>query len=853
VDEFACDSFVSLAGADSDVSVSAWSRTGGLGWSSRVVSGFSEWPDAGSGCDDRSDTGIDHRPVVSKQSGGGSLRRSITEWTGHVAGAHTGPRYTHSQHRHTSENGDGGVFTLDSGSSHLPVVRDRQCDLVQPSPLLPAHVPPGGPEVRNQPFSAMSTNTEDHSPVHDDPRRRPLLLGMMILTALGVIGMRVVYMQGVVADRYLTPWAEVIVEEEVIPCRDGRILSRDGVVLAQDESRYDIAMDYRWLQSPPHPRWLRQQVSLQLSPSARRDPAQRAAAERKILQQRTDLLKNLSEVTGQSERQLTTRLAAIQKRIEKMLAAVERKRLTRMAEKQQAHVDWSEGFTGIWKIVVQELTTAPDRFAEDPIILKEELQDHVVLSNVTLNVAAAIQSQPAQFPGVHIRAMSRRSYPLEDVAAHVIGVRKTPSGVANTPQAATRSGESGIERFYSSRIAGTPGLIQHHRNRRGELVDSQQFRDPVDGEDVILTIDSRLQQIAEQLLDEKLRESSSEDPALSPQGATLVAMDIWTGDVLALACSPRPSLMTLLQPSHAEWEQLQSDSRHPLFQRTTHMAVAPGALFKVVTAAAALQTGFTQADEKIDCRGYLDEPDQYRCQIYRQHGIGHGGITVEDALSLACNVYFYEMARRMGPETLCDWAERFGLGERTGIDLPGESSGHLPQPNPGGTNPDGARWFPGSTLQLSVGQGALLVTPLQMARMFAAIANGGFLVQPRVTLPNRDHDTVAEPQKIPGLSAETLSVLQHGLERVVQDPDGNGRAARIEWMTMAGQTGTAEVKNKPAHAWFAGYAPARQPRVAFAVVLEHGGNGSASAEVARDFVTELLGYGYLRPYLSETH
>jgi len=707
--------------------------------------------------------------------------------------------------------------------------------------------------MRNQPFSTISTNAEGHSQTHANPRRRPLLLGMMILSALGVIGVRVIYLQGVVADRYLTPWSEVIVEEEVIPCRDGRILSRDGVVLAQDESRYDIAMDYRWLQSPPHPRWLRQQVSQQLSPSARRDPAQRAAAERKILQQRTDLLKNLSKVTGQSEQKLTGKLAAIQNRIEKMLASVEGQRLTRMAEKQQAHVDWSEGFTGIWKVVVQELTTAPDRFAEDPIILKEELQDHVVLSNVTLNVAAAIQSRPAQFPGVHIRAMSRRSYPLADVAAHVIGVRKTSPGTANTPEAPLRTGESGIERFYSSRIAGTPGLIQHHRNRRGELVDSRQFRAPVDGQDVILTIDSRLQQIAEQLLDDKLRAGSSEDSAAVPQGATLVAMDIWTGDILALACSPRPSLMTLLQPSREAWEQLQSDPRHPLFQRPTHMSVAPGALFQVVTAAAALQAGFTQADEKIECRGYLNEPDQYRCQIYRQHGIGHGGITVEDALSLTCNVYFYEMARRMGPETICDWASRFGLGERTGIDLPGESSGHLPQPDSPGTNLKGSRWFPGSTLQLSVGQGALLVTPLQMARMFAAIANGGFLVQPRVTLPNHDRDATAEPQKIPGLSAETLSTLQHGLERVVQDSDGNGRAARIELMTMAGQTGIAEVKNKPAHAWFAGYAPARQPRVAFAVVLEHGGNGSASAEVARDFVTELLGYGYLRPYLPETH
>jgi len=704
--------------------------------------------------------------------------------------------------------------------------------------------------VHNQPFSDIHGENERSFP-GDNPRRRPWLLGLAIVAVLVGIGLRVAYMQAIVAELYLVPWQEQIVEEEPIPCRNGRILSRDGVVLAQDESRYDLSVDYRWLQSPPDPVWLKRQVSQQLPVSLRRDPERRSAIEQGLRHQQSELVQNLATVTGNSPAKIRSKMAAIQKRIETMLASVERKQAARNETRQKSvSADWSTGLSGIWKTVVQELTTAPDRYADDPIILKEELQDHLVVQNVSLKTAAAIQSQPSRFPGVHVRAASNRSYPHASVAAHVIGLRK-PASPDSSDSFPPTEGQSGVERVQNKMLAGIPGMKQLERGRHAAIQKETEIRPPVDGKDVVLTLDFHLQQLAEELLDETTQPSrGTSDLETIPEGATLVAMDIWTGDLLVLACTPRPSLNILAQPTQEQWAELQANSRHPLFPRITQLAVAPGALFKVITAAAALQEKKTDPVETLTCRGFLDSPDQYRCPIFKYHGMGHGAMTLEEALAVNCQVHFHELGRRLDPETLCHWAGRFGLGQQTGIDLPGEASGQLPDLQRQTVSGTKKKWYPGSTLQLAVGQGALLVTPLQMVRLFAAIANGGYLVRPHVMMSAVGDELTADSSspRIPGLSEETLTVLQAGLERSVQDPNGSAHAIQIPLLSMAGLAGSAEIHNRPAHVWFAGYAPARQPRIAFALVLEHGGSEIVAAELMRNFVVELLGGGYLRPF-----
>jgi penicillin-binding protein 2 len=232
--------------------------------------------------------------------------------------------------------------------------------------------------------------------------------------------------------------------------------------------------------------------------------------------------------------------------------------------------------------------------------------------------------------------------------------------------------------------------------------------------------------------------------------------------------------------------------------------------------------------------------------IFRNYGIGHGEIQLHDALCQSCNVYFYNLAQRVGSDPLVDWARRFGFGEATGIDLPSEDSGFLPDP---ADSNSGKKWYPGSTLQLAIGQGSLLATPLQVTRLMAAIGNGGYLVKPRLVY-DKSLDPALEEQslvKIKGLSERTLSTIRLGMEMVVHHSRGTGVAALTPSMTIAAKTGTAEVDGQQDHAWFAGFAPVESPRVAFCVVLEHGGSGGDAGSIVKHLMTEMLGLGSLQP------
>ncbi len=699
--------------------------------------------------------------------------------------------------------------------------------------------------MRNQPFSDLTADWVETGGRSDPSRRRPYLLALIILCFQIPIVVRLIQLQCVISDRFVQPWQVPNVEVEAIPARDGRILSRDGVVLAQDVVQYDIAVDYRWLQSPLDEVWLRRQVQRELTREQRKDARLRETVETRLRSHRDQLLQRLSGVTGRSEQEIVENMADIQRRIEAMKIAVERRRHERN-DANDSQFDWSQGLTGISRLVVDELTRPPDRFIDDPVILKEELQPHTVIRDVSLQVAATIQSLPEHFRGVTIRPNSTRSYPRETLASHVVGVRRQAGN--ETSGAQPRIGESGLELSQQDRLQGVPGEQKQVRDRHGDLIESEQIRAPRDGEDIVLTIDSRLQQLAEQLLDQVLypppKSVSSDIPI--PRGACLLAMDVWTGDLLTLATSPRIPLNVLARPTADQWKSIQQDPSQPLFPRSTQMALPPGGLFKIVTAISALESQAVTADEILHCRGYLDSPDQYRCLLFRQHGIGHGQLTIEDALSQSCHVCFHEMARRLNSAPLLDWGRRLGFGAATGIDLPRESTGRLPNT----AIPANSNRISGETLQLGVGQGALLVTPLQVARLLASVANGGYLVTPHVTQSISTNNSVGENSlvKIPGLTPETLISIRQGLESSVESPRGACHAARIELVRMGAICGTGTVSGKPDHAWVAGYAPAENPRMVIVLVLEHGGAGENGLAVFREFVTELLGFGELRPF-----
>jgi penicillin-binding protein 2 len=288
------------------------------------------------------------------------------------------------------------------------------------------------------------------------------------------------------------------------------------------------------------------------------------------------------------------------------------------------------------------------------------------------------------------------------------------------------------------------------------------------------------------------------------------------------------------------------------------MALPAGSVFKPLTAVALLENGFS-ASQTIECRGYFQHPDAMRCAIFKRLGVGHGEIGLSEALVQSCNVYFFHAAAEIGPAPLVDWARRFGFGRPTNIDLPGEVSGAVPNIMAGSS---GAGWRMADTQALAIGQSSLTVTPLQVARFMAALANGGRLVTPHVaegwglaeamaieTPSAGDELDIPLPQPIPGLTLSTLERLRDSLTRVVADKQGTAHdTVYTKSVSIAGKTGTAETGGGRAdHAWFAGYAPAEGGRVAFAVALEHAGDGATAAgPVARRLVEQMHELGYFR-------
>jgi penicillin-binding protein 2 len=389
---------------------------------------------------------------------------------------------------------------------------------------------------------------------------------------------------------------------------------------------------------------------------------------------------------------------------------------------------------------------------------------------------------------------------------------------------------------------------------------------------VILSVDVPLQRTAQALLRSALtrRPAQHADPDAATSGGAIVVMDVRTGAVLAAASEPGFDPNAFSRNDTGELKKMLADAAGPMFDRVTRMALPPGSVFKPLTAVALLESG-VDPREPYFCRGYLHQPDRWRCQIFARFGQGHESLGLIDALAYSCNVYFFHHAGRVGPDPLTHWAARFGFGRPTGIDLPDESGGFLPTPLNIRSH-EGHTWREGDTRALAVGQGSLTATPLQIVRLMAAIANGGYLVTPHVvrsvgllmdeSISNEedanadsvsaanafpDEIEVPAPQRIDGLSRQTLGTIREGLQRVVAAPEGTAHdTVYLDDIAIAGKTGTAESgKDREDHAWFAGYVPADAPRVAFVVVLEHAGDGGAEAgPVAQRLVMRMQQLGY---------
>lgn len=704
-----------------------------------------------------------------------------------------------------------------------------------------------------------------------DPRRRLRLCLWGFLGLLAVVFGRVVHLEVSQGAAFREEAAKPVLRRQSIPGVRGRILAGNGAVLAYDREVLAMAVHYRYLEEPPNPAWLRSIARARLSRREVKDPQRLAAEIDRVVSERTELAAKLARLCEVPLEQWFRRAAEIQARVERIADSVNRRRMenTPATEEGQSLPASGSVLDGLRARVTDFLEASSSEATPQRIVVAEERDYHVVVEDVPLAVAALVEAHPDGYPGVKIIQRRRRAYPAESLAAHVLGhlgavqPEEMTQGVPAGRHPDDRVGRMGLELRYDELLYGARGVLVEQVDRSGRIVSSYRETEPGVGRDLVLTLDPQLQQAAEELLDDALRRQAIQSASAQPAGGAIAVIDAGSGAVLAAASAPRFDPNLFAAGPDRKIQGLLADPAHPLVDRVSMMAIPPASVFKIVTSAALLESAGFHAEEPLDCQGYLDQPDRWRCAIFRRHGIGHGEVTLPDALAQSCNVYFFHHAGRLGPEPLIDWAIRLGFGRATGIDLPHETAGTLPTPA-SIEQLESHPWRTSDTRRLAIGQGSLQATPLQVVRMMAAVANGGRLVTPHLVgglgLPElqagqtttdlaalEDPIHVPPPQPIAGLKPATLAAIREGLRRVVADDKGTAHGSVwMESIAVAGKTGTAETGNEQSdHAWFAGYAPAESPKVAFVVALEHSGNAEQSAApVAKRLVMQIQRLGY---------
>ncbi|MDR1874740.1 MAG: penicillin-binding protein 2 [Synergistaceae bacterium] len=414
----------------------------------------------------------------------------------------------------------------------------------------------------------------------------------------------------------------------------------------------------------------------------------------------------------------------------------------------------------------------------------------------------------------------RRIYPSGALAANVTGYvgeiseNELKNSLPGEYVGGDLVGKGGIERYYEETLRGTAGEEAIEVDARGRKVRTLDLRPSTKGESVSLTLDMGAQKLTMELL--------------SAHKGAVVVMDVRTGAVLVLASSPTYDNNPLAWGvSTKEWREITEDRDRPMLDRSIAGVYPPASTFKAIVALAALEEGVVTPGTTFFCSGALRLPSRaFRC--WKRSG--HGSVNLISALQYSCDVYFYQVGMKLGIDRLLKWVRKFGLGEPTGIDLPGEAGGNIAGPE-WKKRRTKENWYQGDTINYSIGQGFLLLTPLQIARVYAAVANGGRLVTPFL-VPSR-----AQAPVDMGIRQEKLAIVQKGLNYVVSRGTGS-RAGRFG-ISIAGKTGTAQNSHGPDHAVFAGYAPADSPRYVAVAMIEAGEHGSS---VASPIVGEVLAY-----------
>jgi penicillin-binding protein 2 len=468
---------------------------------------------------------------------------------------------------------------------------------------------------------------------------------------------------------------------------------------------------------------------------------------------------------------------------------------------------------------------------------------------------AAIEARKYDLPGIEVNVRPRRHYINRRTAAHLIGyLSKINSDELKSAKysgcgSGDFIGKFGVEKAYGSYLRGKRGGRQVEVNATGQVVRILQTVDARPGHNIYLTIDLKLQQKAEELLE-------------GLAGAA-IAMDPATGEILALASSPSFDQNSFVSGmSHEQWHALVSNRFRPMENKAVQGGYPPASTYKIVTAIAGLEEGIITKDTRFYCPGHYKCGDRdFRCW----KKVGHGNINIITSLAESCDVFFYQVGQKLGIDRLAWYAKACGLGSPTGIKLDNEASGLVPTAA-WKKRRTGIAWQRGETLSVAIGQGYNLASPLQMLLLTSAVANGGIRYKPLIlkTIETAEGKIISDDSlhtkreiagKLPA-SRQTLEIVKKGLWEAVNGRKGTATIARIDGIAISGKTGTAQVVGrqqdedsdeedrayhlKP-HAWFVAFAPSDEPKIAVVVIVEHGEHGSTTAApIARELIKTYL-------------
>ena len=485
--------------------------------------------------------------------------------------------------------------------------------------------------------------------------------------------------------------------------------------------------------------------------------------------------------------------------------------------------------------------------------------------NVSRNSILKISEENSEFPGIDIVTKPSVEYPSGTLASHILGTvgKITESELKDKQDSYGYNdiiGKTGIEYVYEDYLKGKNGTRQIDMSVNGTATDEYISKEATAGSNVVLTIDANLQKVTEQALKsniEKIKNGGFSEKSNADAGAVAV-MNVNTGEVLALASYPDYEPQLFAEGISTEkYNEYTNSNLKPLFNRAISGAYAPGSTFKMVTAIAGLESNKITPSEKINDTGVYPRGYNPVCWYWSSYHRGHGYLNVSEAIKHSCNYFFYETGYRIGIDTLSKYASYFGLGKKTGIELPGEVSGDLATRQKAESNKQ--EWYIGDTLSAAIGQSYNNFTPIQMAKYISMLVNGGNPVDVSIvkSIINSDGTEVSkqeiqeaankklnissEKTENLNMKKENINAVLEGMKGVTSESGGTAYSTFRNFnIEVGGKTGSAQAGNKT-NAWFVGFAPFDNPEIAVVVLVENGGHGGYTAEVARNIFAEYFG------------